>query len=122
MQKQPLSLDHLSFKNVTFTGMSLENEISVNKQFYVSLTDSISRILTTRLGERVMQPKFGSDLYLLRDRDFNSEWRILATRYIFEALTAWEPRVRFKQLHFTINQITGQHSFFLALEPSELRT
>ena len=120
---QPLQLNDLKFKNVAFTGITLNELASDNsasaKQFYVSLTDSISRILTTRIGERVMQPEFGSDLYLLRDRDFNSEWRITATRYIYEALKKWEPRVRFKQLHFNINAITGQHYFFLSLEPNE---
>lgn len=116
---QPLQLNDLTFRDVAFTGITLSQEITSTKQFYVSLTDSISRILTTRIGERVMQPEFGSDLYLLRDRDFNSAWRVTATRYIFEALKKWEPRVRFKQLHFSINAITGQHYFFLSLEPSE---
>lgn len=120
---QPLQLNQLKFRNVDFTGITVNDanteKNTVTKQFYVSLTDSISRILTTRIGERVMQPDFGSDLYLLRDRDFNSAWRVTATRYIFEALKKWEPRVRFKQLHFSINAITGQHYFYLSLEPSE---
>ena len=82
----------------------------------MSIADSISRILTTRLGERVMRPEFGSLLYLLRDRDFDSEWRIKATRYIFEAITRWEPRVKFKRLRFNIDALTGKHTFFLELD------
>ncbi len=118
---QPLQLSALTFKEVEFVGITLSEDTnsSSTKQFYVSLTESISRILTTRIGERVMQPEFGSDLYLLRDRDFNSAWRTTATRYIYEALRKWEPRVIFKRLHFNIDAITGQHYFFLALDPSE---
>jgi len=117
---QPLQLGNLTFKDAVFTGIAITANTALSQQYYVSLTSSISRILTTRIGERVMQPEFGSDLYLLRDRDFNSLWRITATRYIFEALTKWEPRVHFKQLNFTINELTGQHYFSLSLEPREL--
>lgn len=116
---QPLQLSNLTFKDAVFTGIAITANTAISQQYYVSLSDSISRILTTRIGERVMQPTFGSNLYLLRDRDFNSEWKINATRYIFEALTRWEPRVRFKKLHFSIDAITGIHDFYLELEPNE---
>jgi len=115
---QLLQLHDLQFSDVNFTGVKLVGDLAKGN-YYVTLADSISRILTTRLGERVMRPEFGSDLYLLRDRDFNSEWRVLATRYIFEAIQRWEPRVKFGRLNFNINAITGQHYFYLELQPND---
>lgn len=92
------------------------NASLVEGKYLTSVADCIGRILTTRIGERVMLPEFGSNLYLLRDRDFGSEWRILATRYIYEAITKWEPRVVFKQLRFNVDATTGKHNFYLELE------
>ena len=84
-------------------------------RYYVDVARSVERILMTRLGARVMRPQFGSALYLLRDRTFNSYWKAMATRYMFEAIARWEPRVRFKQLHFNIDPL-GRHDFYLELE------
>jgi len=112
---QPLSLQ---FKDVSFLGV-VGAEKTLVGDYAVSVMDSINRILTTRLGERVMRPEFGSDLHLLRDRDFNSEWRIKATRYVYEAIQQHEPRVKFKRLNFNIDAQTGEHSFFLELEPND---
>lgn len=118
----------MQFKQVQLThiqlGDSLEKALDTldaldTQGYQVSIEKSIARILTTRIGERVMRPDFGSYLYLLRDRDFNSEWRILATQYIFEALKKWEPRVRFKRLNFNIDALTGLHQFYLELAPNE---
>ncbi len=115
---QPLPLNNFSFNDAAFVGVVFSNGSAVAKKYYVSLAKSIARILTTRIGERVMLPEFGSNLYLLRDRNFSGEWRILATRYIYDALRQWEPRVKFKQLHFSIDAITGKHEFSLELSPN----
>ena len=111
---QQLQLHSLDL-TITFSGFELKSPLHEGK-YLTSVADSINRILTTRIGERVMRPNFGSNLYLLRDRPFNSEWRILATRYIYEAITKWEPRVNFKQLHFSVDASTGKTSFYLELE------
>ena len=112
---QPLQLKDLNFDDIEFKGFVLpvKNQI---KQYSVSITQNLSRLFSTHLGERVMLPEFGTRLYELRDRDFNSHWRILATRYIFEAVSKWEPRVKFKQLHFNIDGLTGKHNFYLELD------
>ncbi|MBL4774486.1 MAG: GPW/gp25 family protein [Mariprofundus sp.] len=115
---QPLQLQSLGL-GIDFAGIALtgtaQNE--PGKRFYVSVVDSIARILSTRLGERVMRPEFGSDLYLLRDRNFDASWRVRATGYIFEAIQRDEPRVAFKQLHFDSDAITGRHSFYIEIDP-----
>lgn len=111
LQPLPLQFAHVAVGGLLLNGASQSG-------YAVSIADSIARILTTRLGERVMRPTFGSNLYLLRDRDFNSEWRVKATRYIYEAIQRWEPRVRFKRLRFNIDATSGQHTFYLELEPN----
>ncbi|MGL4224617.1 MAG: GPW/gp25 family protein [Vibrio sp.] len=119
MSTQRLNSERLSrftFVDARFSGIQI-NGLGTSR-YSVSIADSIARILTTRLGERIMRPQFGSNLYLLRDRTFNSEWRVLATRYIFEALQKNEPRVKFKQLHFTISPL-GQHDFYLELDAND---
>ncbi len=113
---QPEQLQSLTFAAANFSGITVSN--SNDKGYQVSVVNSIARILSTRLGERVMRPEFGSNLYQLRDRTFNSEWRILATRWIFEAIKRNEPRVKFKQLHFNINE-HGKHDFYLELEAND---
>ncbi len=105
----------IKFLNAELSGIKI-NGVS-NKRYYASLQESISRILSTRLGERVMRPEFGSNLYLLRDRKVNDEFRLLATKYTFEAIEKNEPRVAFKKLHFTYQN--GKHHLLLELEAND---
>lgn len=115
-QIRPPQLRLFTFADAQLTGMVINGNGS--QKYYVTIADSIARILTTRLGERVMRPNFGSNLYLLRDRTFNGEWRVLATRWIFEAIMRNEPRVRFKQLHFNADSF-GRHRFYLELDAND---
>ena len=113
MSRQQVQLNNLGLR-VTFTGILLNG---TNAHYAVDIARSIGRILTTKLGDRVMRPDFGSQLYLLRDRDLNSVWKVMATRFIYEAISRWESRVRFKQLRFGIDASTGQPTFYLELDP-----
>ena len=113
---QPAALLNMEFVDANFIGIKVLG--GQDSPYKVTLAESVVRILSTRLGERVMRPTFGSNLYQLRDRHFNNEWRVLATRWIFEAISECEPRARFKQLHFTINA-SGKHDFYLELDTNE---
>lgn len=62
-----------------------------------SIADSIARILRTAIGSRVMEPEFGSNLYLLVDKRADERWRLLLIRYTFEAIERWEPRVKLQK-------------------------
>jgi len=55
--------------------------------------DSVLVILGTARGERVMRPTFGSRLHELVFAPVNSHTRSLLSRYVIDALVAWEPRV-----------------------------
>ena len=75
--------------------------------YKISVTDSINRILKTPLGSRVQRPEFGSLLYTLRDRSFDDEYKLKATRYTYEAISKYEPRVKIEQVSFRVKPVSG---------------
>ncbi len=87
--------------------------------YEVSIEKSINRILKTPLGSRVMRPEFGSELYLLRDRNFDDTFKALATKYIFEAINKNEPRVKVHSVDFNIDAVYGKVSFLIFLSNGE---
>ncbi|AXF38222.1 putative tail protein [Ralstonia phage phiRSP] len=62
------------------------------------LRQSISDILTTPLGSRVMRRDYGSRLFELVDAPTNSETVMDLYAATAEALEAWEPRFRLTQV------------------------
>lgn len=62
-------------------------------QGYRNLEESIIIILSTRLGERVYRPEFGSRLHELVFAPLNEDTLLLAQIYAREAIQKWEPRV-----------------------------
>ena len=61
---------------------------------YTEIEQAIRIILSTAVGERVMRPEFGSRLHELVFAPINEETKALARRYVEDALTMWEPRIR----------------------------
>jgi phage baseplate assembly protein W len=57
------------------------------------LDESISIILGTSPGERMMRPQFGCRIHELVFHPLNSEIIGLAERFVLEALARWEPRI-----------------------------
>ena len=57
------------------------------------IQESILIILGTARGERVMRPDFGSRLRELVFAPLNSATSALASHYVVDALTRWEPRI-----------------------------
>lgn len=110
-----IEFDGLTFRNAVFTGIKI-NGVS-DKKYYISIQDSIVRILTTRLGERVNRPLYGSNLHELRDREFDDEFRLLATKYVYTAIENNEPRVKFKKLHFGFEN--GRHTLYPELDVND---
>lgn len=55
--------------------------------------ESIRLILGTQHGERVMRPTFGANLKSLVFAPNNATTASLASYYVTQALTAWEPRI-----------------------------
>lgn len=70
-----------------YRGLALTSaEDEINQSIYI--------ILHTTPGERVMRPTFGCRLHELIFAPMNTETLGLAQRYVEEAVTMWEPRVR----------------------------
>lgn len=61
---------------------------------------SIRTILTTRPGERVMQPEFGSRLFDLVFESDDPVTRQLLAFYTADALSRWERRIRVLAVNF----------------------
>jgi phage baseplate assembly protein W len=61
------------------------------------LRQSITDILNTRIGTRVMRRDYGSDLPNLIDNPINDEFAVDLYVALAEALDKWEPRL--KSLH-----------------------
>ena len=62
---------------------------------------SIYIIVNTVPGERVMRPDFGCRIHELIFDPTNQETAATAERYVREALTRWEPRIKIQQLLVT---------------------
>lgn len=88
----------------------------------MNLAQRITRILTTRLGERVGRPTYGSELYRLRDRGLTQETRLLFAKYCKEAIEKWE-NVKVKKAELTsLDAISGKFSFTLSLSNGDTVT
>ncbi len=81
----------------------------------MNLAQRITRILTTRLGERVGLPTYGSELYRLRDRALTQEVRLMFAKYCKEAIEKWESVKVTKVELKNIDTVNGVFSFALTL-------
>lgn len=60
----------------------------------LQIKESIMTILGTKIGERTMQPTFGSKLHYLMFEDMDDPAnQALAQTYTIDAVRTWEPRV-----------------------------
>lgn len=71
------------------------------------LTQSISDILTTPLGSRVMRRDYGSLLPRLIDQPFNGPTQILLFAAIAGALMRWEPRLQLSRVSLALGDAPG---------------
>jgi hypothetical protein len=58
-----------------------------------NVRESVLTILSTEKGERVMRADFGCDIHRLVFAENNMATAGLATHYVEQALTRWEPRI-----------------------------
>jgi len=91
------------YKDILGVGISFPLALNTRGGIRVSSGDdkvrqSISIILGTQHGERVMRPNFGSNLRRLVFSPNNSATASLAKHYVEESLTTWEPRIRLDEV------------------------
>jgi phage baseplate assembly protein W len=78
--------------NNSMTGMNAATGAALSGLDH--LRQSISDILTTPVGSRVLRRDYGSRLFELIDRPLNEETRVLIVSAAAQALNKWEPRLR----------------------------
>lgn len=84
------------------------------------IAQSITDILTTRLGTRVMRREYGSLLPELIDQPFNDITRLQVYAGTVMALMRWEPRISLSRVQFTGASLQGRS--VLELEGSLIDT
>lgn len=72
------------------------------------IRQSVTDILTTRIGTRTMRREYGSQLPDLVDQPFNSTTQLLVYAAITVALMRWEPRIRLSRVQLTGVTLAGQ--------------
>lgn len=72
------------------------------------IEQSISQILTTPIGSRVMRRDFGSLLPELIDDPLNGKTRLMLYAATATALYKWEPRFRLSSVDLTVDGMSGK--------------
>lgn len=78
------------------------------------LQQSVSDILTTPVGSRVMRRDYGSLLPLLIDQPYHQGTRIRLFAAVAGALMRWEPRIRVDRVGFSQGDAAGQVAITIA--------
>ncbi|MGE8065580.1 GPW/gp25 family protein [Pseudomonas sp. NPDC089569] len=82
------------------------------------MRQSITDILTTRIGSRVMRREYGSLLPELVDQPFNDATRLRVYAATAMAILRWEPRISLSRVQFSGVSLQGQ--VVLELEGAEV--
>lgn len=72
------------------------------------ISQSVTDILTTRIGTRVMRREYGSLLPELVDHPFNDVTRLRVYAATVMALMRWENRISLSRVQFTGANLQGQ--------------
>jgi phage baseplate assembly protein W len=73
---------------------------------------SIYQILGTRIGERVMEPEFGSRIHELIFEPIDQICISLGRVYTIQAIERWEPRVSLNDVDVRVNTDQGKMEIF----------
>jgi len=91
--------------NLDFLGKGISLDFGVDSKggikfssYERSVEESIDIILSTRIGERIYNYKFGCKIHDLMFEPNNVRTQNLAARYVNEALTNFEPRIDLKDV------------------------
>ena len=66
--------------------------------------DSIRQIVETRMGERLMQPGFGSRIFELIGEPLSQVFEFKVKRFLTDAVKLWEPRAQVTGVNFAYEQ------------------
>lgn len=72
------------------------------------INSSLQILLDTTVGERVMEPTYGCNLYQLLFEPLNATTRTQFKNMIERAVLNFEPRIRLEDVKFSVNQLEGR--------------
>lgn len=78
--------------------IGMDTYLGGNKSGREHLRQSLLDILTTRRGDRVMRPEYGSRLHELIDRPINASWLLDLYFEVALSIHRWEPRARISRI------------------------
>lgn len=74
-----------TFSQVNYSIEMVSDELDIN--------ESLSILFSTRIGERVMVPKYGSDIWSMVFRAMNTTLSTQLKNMVSQAILNWEPRI-----------------------------
>ncbi len=77
---------------MTWRGMSKSTGVAITDSEHIS--QSITDILTTPVGSRIMRRGYGSEIFKLLDAPMNGATRLRIMAATVMAIINWEPRVK----------------------------
>lgn len=98
--------------------MNRETGAAINTVEHIA--QSMTDVLSTRLGTRVMRREYGSLLPELVDHPFNDTTRLRVYAATIMALMRWEPRISLSRVQFLGATLQGQS--FLDIDGSIVDT
>lgn len=99
-------------------GVNLQGELQLSRVL-ISIEESIYLILSTRLGERLYRPEFGSRLSELVFAPLNTETLLQIKLHVEEALIKWEPRIVLQDIVTEPDSTEGMVSVHIRYFPKE---
>ena len=82
-------------------GMNVQTGVGIDGLEH--LRQSITDILTTPIGSRVMRRNYGSHLFNLIDQAANDAGRLRLIAATADALIRWEPRIKLSKVEINAN-------------------
>ena len=99
-------------------GISLQGGLQLSKAI-LNIEESIHLILSTRLGERLYRPDFGSRLSELVFFPINTSTLLQIKLYVEEALKRWEPRIVLEDIVTEPDMGTGLVNIYIRYFPKD---
>ena len=84
-----------------------ENEVQMTEAEY-NIKDSLFIILSTAVGERIMQPEFGSNMDKLLFEPLSTTFSTYITEQIRNAILYFEPRITLDSIDYTPDELNGK--------------
>lgn len=86
---------------MTWRGMNKSTGVALTDSEHIS--QSITDILTTPIGSRVMRREYGSEIFKLQDAPMNGATKLRIMAATVMAIINWEPRVKVTAMNIELN-------------------